>query len=386
MLARHRSDVDVIHRLSPFIDLLRLALALWVALGHMQWRGLVDLPAGAMVLRTGHEAVILFFVLSGLVISDAARRKHGDLRTYAIARIARVCSVAIPALVLTIALDAIALGFDPGAAGKYPIWQYDNFWAHFLVHAAFLGQLWGLSITPFSNVPYWSLSYEVWYYALFGVAFYLRGARRVITVGVIVTMMGPKLWLLLPCWWAGVTLARDADRLVLSPARGALLAGICLAALIVMHSGGFDIEPTRITIGPVTAIGDAWIGQSRWFLVDWLTAAFFALFLAGFAATGVRLPAALAWRIRHWAGASFSLYLVHMPVIMLLVTAGSIAGHWFFASVVALCTIGTVTVAFSAFTERRLVGWAKALRAADAKIRGRLGQRYPSSPSTSPRM
>ncbi|UUZ51422.1 hypothetical protein LP420_19440 [Massilia sp. B-10] len=75
-------------------------------------------------------------------------------------------------------------------------------WIYLPLHTLFMGELWTLTETPPWLVPYWSLGFEVWYYVLFGVMVYARGLRRVLLGGLVLLIMGPKLWLLLPVWLA----------------------------------------------------------------------------------------------------------------------------------------------------------------------------------------
>ena len=50
---------------------------------------------------------MVFFVLSGFVIAYVSEQKEHTLREYSISRLARLWSVAVPALILTIALDQL---------------------------------------------------------------------------------------------------------------------------------------------------------------------------------------------------------------------------------------------------------------------------------------
>ena len=53
-------------------------------------------------------------------------------------------------------------------------------WVVFLAAATFTNEIWFSSIRPFSNGPFWSLGYEAWYYAIFGVWTFTRGRRRLV--------------------------------------------------------------------------------------------------------------------------------------------------------------------------------------------------------------
>jgi peptidoglycan/LPS O-acetylase OafA/YrhL len=152
--------------LSAFIDLLRLSAAAVVFLAHLS-----SFDAGGRSLPvTGtlaHSAVVVFFVISGYVIASAARR-DGSAAGYAVSRAARIYSVALPALALTFILDV--------ATGNTS-YQHAQPWKYLPLFLGFATDWWFLTENAFSNVPYWSLSYEVWYYVIFGIALFARGWR-----------------------------------------------------------------------------------------------------------------------------------------------------------------------------------------------------------------
>ncbi len=60
-----------------------------------------------LIGNAGEEAVIVFFVLSGLVISVSAEKRHHDVTSYGIARLARLWSVVLRALLLTVVCDIV---------------------------------------------------------------------------------------------------------------------------------------------------------------------------------------------------------------------------------------------------------------------------------------
>jgi len=88
---------------SAFLDLVRLTAAVFVFLGHLSDRrfGGEALPP---FLTLAKSSVIAFFVLSGYVISWSAKR-DGHALDFAINRAARIYSVALPAVLLTWAVD-----------------------------------------------------------------------------------------------------------------------------------------------------------------------------------------------------------------------------------------------------------------------------------------
>lgn len=84
---------------SAYLDGLRVLAALSVLIYH--WAGLYHVPKAAAG-HHGHDAVIVFFVLSGFVIAHVAERSP-DWKHFAFARVTRVYSVGFPALVLAFA-------------------------------------------------------------------------------------------------------------------------------------------------------------------------------------------------------------------------------------------------------------------------------------------
>ncbi|MGH7072336.1 MAG: acyltransferase family protein [Acetobacteraceae bacterium] len=97
---------------SLYLDLLRFLAALTVFLGHVSGSRFT----GGFLWQFGPymgEAVTVFFVLSGFVIGYTTDRREKSAYSYAVARAARIYSVALPALVVTFTLDAIGRSIRP---------------------------------------------------------------------------------------------------------------------------------------------------------------------------------------------------------------------------------------------------------------------------------
>ena len=220
-------------RASIHLDTVRAAAALVVVLSHWRMLLFVDykmLPTGhgllakAFYLLTqgGHTAVVVFFVLSGYLISGSIFRslEKGSFSfpLYVTHRLARLWSVLLPAIILCGMLDLIGIHFSHA----YPLYlgavrnsTTDNAVQHLTLRYAFdsffflqrSGDVFG------SDVPLWSLAYEFWYYLLFPIALLLwrvRPARqRVVLLCSLVfvaAIAGWQVLLLFPLWLAGVTL------------------------------------------------------------------------------------------------------------------------------------------------------------------------------------
>src|SRR5437763_6011674 len=98
--------------------------------------------------------------------------------------------------------------------------------------------------------PYWSLSYEVWYYIAFGLIFYLRGGQRIVLAALTLAIAGPKILFFLPIWLFGVLGWRY--RRALPEFLAWPLFCLSLALVIILNLPGVDghFEPTRSLYWP----------------------------------------------------------------------------------------------------------------------------------------
>jgi peptidoglycan/LPS O-acetylase OafA/YrhL len=188
--------------LSAFLNLSRWAAAFLVLIGHVRHLILVDLNDvlhQSLLLKMlyfvtglGHEAVVIFFVISGLLVGGNTFERWStrgpNVRSYAIARVSRIYTVLIPALVVGSLLDQIGMRWFDAAGlytnpSQYHTISLDHPASAALNLATFAGNVFMLQgiLTKSlgSNNPLWSLSYEWWYYCLFAaVAVAMTGAGR----------------------------------------------------------------------------------------------------------------------------------------------------------------------------------------------------------------
>jgi len=132
-----------------------------------------------MVASAGHQAVIIFFVLSGYFISNSVinsiRKQTWSWKVYLMNRFTRLYIVLIPALLLGAIWDQTGIHYF-GHTGVYDGLPEDQYILDYsskdhLVWQDFFGSLFylqGILTGHFgSNGPLWSLAYEFWYYILF---------------------------------------------------------------------------------------------------------------------------------------------------------------------------------------------------------------------------
>jgi len=185
------------------LDLIRGMSALLVMLGHL--RGFIfldfgqlksaDLLAKAFYFATGlgHQAVMVFFVLSGYfvggsVISSLKKGRFSWI-AYTRARLTRLWMVLLPALILTLAVDSLGNAWNPlayagGLSARFMSGPtlldpavYDSL--TFIGNLIFVQTIW----VPVygSNSPLWSLANEFWYYVMFpvlAVALFQQESKR----------------------------------------------------------------------------------------------------------------------------------------------------------------------------------------------------------------
>jgi peptidoglycan/LPS O-acetylase OafA/YrhL len=294
---------------SSYLNLLRGLAALVVALSHLILFGVARADFAWWLPADGHDAVVLFFILSGFVIAATAeaKAKHG-LSGYLLDRAARVYSVAVPILLLAAAFCALGLiHFN----GNY---QLEKFWLYIPFHLSFLSQSWGLRELPYGLNPWWSLPFEVWYYIFFGCVYFLRGKMRLILCAIIFTVMGPKLWVMFPIWLVGVWLYRSnfAATISRTSAWFFLLAGP-IGYLLFMETSA-QLWVRDLFLIPFDGWNKHSLGYASYYGRDYVTTLFFAVHLIGMQKLGLEMPGWLSRLAQRLAGVSFTLYLLH-PVI-----------------------------------------------------------------------
>jgi peptidoglycan/LPS O-acetylase OafA/YrhL len=297
---------------SLWLDLVRAVSAFFVVLDHAPT--LFDMPNTP---RWGHQAVIVFFVLSGYVISYVADTREPTARAFLVARFARLWSVLVPAIALTVACDMIGrtFGTDPRGFAGSPI---DHPLIRIGAVLLFLSETW-VSIQPLSNGVAWSLCAEFWYYMLYAAWMFVPpGRARCAVLALGALLAGFKALLLLPIWLMGVALYRWQRPGFLG--RGMRFA-VCAAGtafvawVLVTHGYTRPIEFMTAHVSP-------WVfnqlDQARVFWFDWCMGIAVACSLFGARSFARYLPLiSLAPAIRWCAGISFAAYLFHMPLLHL---------------------------------------------------------------------
>ncbi|WP_139112970.1 acyltransferase [Mucilaginibacter sp. PPCGB 2223] len=296
---------------SLYLDLLRVVAAFGVLLVHAN----LSFFSNNLYFREeyGHKLVMVFFVLSGYLIAFTVDKKNKGATKYLVDRTSRLYSVVLPALLLTFILDTLGKHFNAAAyAGQV---APGNQLLRYLLNATFLSQIWKLSTKPSSNGPFWSISYEFWYYMLFAVYIYLQGAKRYIAAALICFLIGIKILLLLPVWVFGCLAYRASSKYTLSKGMAATIFTLTLTAVVVLTCfWDFSVFADRLVFGK-----PPFYFSSR-FVFDWVYGALVAinLFSVSYLADGFRLPGFLEKAVKHLSSVTFSLYLYHAPILIFI--------------------------------------------------------------------
>jgi len=312
---------DPLRRKLPELESLRGFAAVYVFLHHVS---LAPDAGFGRLLRFGQEAVVLFFLLSGFVIyyaTSSPARDRVPVGTYLIHRTRRI----FPLLLVALAAAYLATALN---AGGFPDPRWRNLLENLLMTQDVARLKRGVfADTYYGDTPLWSLSYEWWFYMLFIPLELLRpiGIRVRIGIVVAVAIGGVITYQLRPnqaslfagyfiIWWLGVEAAREyRERAKVTLERQRLLyVGFLLCTFLWVLPVVLDIAA-----GVHLSLGMDPVLQARHFIAAAVIVGITFLWrhagLRGFRHT--------LGPFRVFAPISYSIYLLHMPVLVAL-------DHW----------------------------------------------------------
>jgi peptidoglycan/LPS O-acetylase OafA/YrhL len=312
---------------SVHLDALRGVAAIGVCLSHLRDLFFVDysqaqhhnpvLAAAYLASGLGHQWVVVFFVLSGYLVGGSVLRAialdRWSWRTYLLNRMTRLWTVLVPALVLGGVLDLAGIhlfgiaGFYGGHTEAHEL-QFDV--TSRLTVPILIGNytfLQGIYVPTFgSNAPLWSLANEFWYYVAFPllacalwrrVPTGWRVVNAVLLIAVVV-FMRPSVALMGLIWLMGVAIHYTPHL----PAEHVLRRRMLIfAALIAL---GAALLWCKLTLNPA---GDYVLGL----VVS-------GLILVVLSCSRTPMPRFYQWTSHAVSRSSYTLYLVHVPLLVLL--------------------------------------------------------------------
>ncbi|MXO71440.1 acyltransferase family protein [Alteraurantiacibacter buctensis] len=336
--------------MSIALDGIRGGAALVVLVGHAVQQELYTGPFG-FDTSLQHNAVIVFFVLSGLVIANSAWCRPSSLPHYAIARFARVA----PLVPVAIGLGLVAWAI--GQIGQIDVIEQSRAYttpsvAAVVLPAFFLSET-SFGVGPLWNPPYWSLAVEVWFYVLFGAAFYLRGWRRMAVLAFAAAVAGITVLLLLPIWLLGVALARFGPGKTLPADTGfiAILSGLATILLSVKFETTLNMLMFSALNTTPAELGFAQLAASDFVFGLGVALCFLGMkpLVQSRAALLERFHPQISWL----AECSFTLYLIHWPLLTLARGYGLSAGDNLLLFAAGLALIVALAGQVAKLTEHR---------------------------------
>lgn len=313
-----RTILDTGYHHSIAISILRALAALQVAAAHVRaqfYPGLStmsDPGIGYQVLAffTGfaHQAVVLFFVLSGWLVGGSLLNRLGEpqaIAAYAIDRITRLWIVLVPAFCASLVIGVMIGEVRPAPDGVAGSGAYSL--------PAFVGNMFGLQDLAVprygGNFALWSLTYETWYYAMFPcavLAFAAPGGRRKLAAAAMLALAASQvntaILLYFVLWLMGAACSRVHIR-VSGGVKWLFVAAFAGVAVTFRLKGSNNI-----------LLEDS-------FVQDLLYSLLFLTVLCSLqskVAPGSRAILACDRVGRFFADFSFSLYVIHVPLIFLL--------------------------------------------------------------------
>jgi peptidoglycan/LPS O-acetylase OafA/YrhL len=297
-------------KFSAYLDIVRFLAALIVFLGHAS-TGYMTGGLFWQVAHHGDTCVVVFFALSGFVIGYVVDTKDKTWELYVSNRSARLWSVVIPALVLTFFVDYFGVRMAPTIYDG-PWFQSDHLALRYLASSLMLQETWHLWLVPGINGPFWSLTYEAFYYAVFAIVFFAKSPLRWVCAAVVLIAGGPLIAALFPIWAMGYLAYWLTKRVSLSRSVGWLLfaTGIVLLVFSPMIRASMQFD--------IPVMGDPIVGR----YID-AFAIFVNLIGAHQLSQGGWTPSSkIRKRISTVASTTFVLYLFHRPLIQFFSYAG----------------------------------------------------------------
>ena len=302
---------------SLLISALRGLAALQVAAAHLRaelYPGLRTLEDPslayiglAFITGFAHQAVVVFFLISGWLVGGSLMNRMGKpqaLAHYAIDRFTRLWTVLLPTLLLSLGVGLVIGAAAPGPIDFNPGNEFSA--------AALAGNLLGLqtvTVPEFGgNYPLWSLAHETWYYIQFPLLLLVIAGggvlRRAAAAALILLLatLRDMISLYFTVWLLGAAFSRI--RIDCGKAFQALLLAVTLALFVYYRLRGSndDLVPAS-------------------FVQDIICSIPFLLLLASFQQPVDTAAPAYVRTNRvavFFSEFSFSLYVVHVPVIYLM--------------------------------------------------------------------
>lgn len=310
------------------LDAARGIAALMVFISHLRALFFVDYNSVArpgiliqaiyILTGFGHEAVVIFFVLSGFLIAGSVYKADAsgrwDWTRYCVNRLVRLYVVLIPALLIGAMWDRLGIqifgsGTIYGGIEEYRLIVPEavNLRAIFSVWLGNAFFLQSILCPPFgTNGPLWSLSYEFWYYVIFPLGYFMyfgklrmfsRIASGVLMLSLLI-FVGNQIALYFLIWLIGALLA------ILPVSKRKINNAYVICSVVLVAVSLLFVRSHRVSS---SFINDLCVGTA------------FALMLyLLLSKQQLTIPKTIVSVSRFTANISYTLYLTHLPFLVFL--------------------------------------------------------------------
>lgn len=358
---------------SFYLDFLRVLAAFYVFVFHVGSMKIGDSLVFAtkeysenlgLTYRSAHYFVIVFFVLSGYLITMAASKPNMSLKNFLVSRLGRLYSVLLPALLLSILMAQFLIAFD--IFNKEQIGNNSNLIQRIILNCSFLAESWSLNATPPLNTPFWSVHYEFMYYLIIASILLIKGKLKFIILAIVLMLAGIKILLLFPCWFMGSGLYFLVRKNKLVPVASSIVLFSVSSVFLIFIISDIIYLPYEFFHGNETLFGTNLFFSSN-YLADYIFSFLVTLNIYSFFG--------LSKEILHWcdsksfsktdavlkilSNCSYSLYMFHLPLLFLF------SSLWFYDKTngyhqLGLIVIVSTTIYFIAKqTEWKVDFWRK---------------------------
>jgi peptidoglycan/LPS O-acetylase OafA/YrhL len=321
-----------------WLEVMRGLAACWVLVHHADISAsffLAPMPLRSAVVGNGYLGVDFFFVLSGFIIAFSSNRLRDTGRTWTDYAQARLLRIYVPYLPIGIAMVLLYLAFPGLSQGdRHP------------------GLLTSLTLLPSASPPAlgvaWTLVHELLFYMVFSLLF-VSGRLLALAMAAWASVIAYFAWLGLPLppGWNYLLLPLNLCFLVGVLTYYATRRGV--STLVALASLAFGVTVL------VSEVGHP--GPNRWLLA----LAFASFIIAACSPWAQRRDPAPA--LLTLGAASYSIYLVHAPLLAILARGFSGLDPMHpVAMLVLMCLIALAAgLAYYYFYERPMQGFARRL-------------------------
>jgi len=361
---------------SFYLEVIRIIAAFYVFIYHfgaftINEKLYYATPAFAQKLHLNYPAahcfVIVFFVLSGYLISISINKSGQSFKSFITDRLGRLYSVLIPALFFSF-LTVIFIQKMGYEVGQYIV-NNSNLILRFILNLFFLSQVLHLCSTPPLNTPFWSVQYELFYYLLLSVFVYIKGWVKYLFLIILLIFSWIKVLILFPIWLMGSSLYFIWEKKKINSFISISLF-ISTTFLIIFFIFFPDNIPFHKSVGENQLFGFTLYFSWNYFS-DYLFGVIVLLNMLSFFQLSIFIEKKVSnseffdlilSKVKTIANCTYTLYLFHLPLLFLFATILPYDVSNYLHQIALIILIITCVYFIARQTEWKLTAWRKGVK------------------------